>query len=261
MEPDSGGINWQFQIMNIQSLRGLDIVVRAEFSEAALWREHLAHPMGPARQQIFSRYTPLAKRIARDMYRNRPINNFDIMDIEQLAMEGLLQSIDRYDPLRNVPFGAFARPRIKGNVSNGLAKVSEASAFYSYRYRTEKERLASLMSANEGGSQSPLEALSKLAAGLAIGLMLEGNATDAISEVATPEPSAYDSLVWQEMSKQLRTKVGQLPPNEAFVIQHHYGNALSFQQVALLLNLSKGRVSQLHSSALARLRAQLSKYK
>lgn len=241
--------------------RGLDLLIREDFSEAALWRQHLVDPTGDARLRIFERHTRLAKGIARDMYQSRPINNFDIGDVEQLAMEGLLQSIDRFEPLRNVPFRRFARPRIRGNISNGLSKASEANAHFSYKYRAEKERLSSLLTDGELSDKNPIEALSKLAASLAIGMMLEGQASDGIAEMASAEPSAYDSLVWQEMSNEVKLKVNNLPANEAFVIQHHYQNAVSFQQIAMLLGLSKGRVSQLHASALGRLKMQLSKYK
>jgi RNA polymerase sigma factor for flagellar operon FliA len=46
--------------------------------------------------------------------------------------------------LRGVPFKAFARPRIMGNVCDGMAQLSELDSQHQQRRRAERERLASL---------------------------------------------------------------------------------------------------------------------
>ena len=70
-------------------------------------------------------------------------------------------------------------------------------------------------------------------------------------------PSAYDSLVWRETQALLVAEIGKLPENEAIVVRQHYDHGLSFASVARLMNLSGGRVSQLHRAALERLRKRL----
>lgn len=238
--------------------RGLGLVVREDMAEAVLWRQYLEEPGAQTRQKIFERYVGFALKVAREQFHRRPPGNFDLADVEQLSIEALLQSIDRYDPLRGVSFQSFARPRLSGNISNGLSKSSDATAHYSFRYRAERERLASL-AVDRDGEQSAIAALSKLAATLAIGLMLEEQKD--VENIASPEPSAYDTLAWTELNDVLREKVDLLPEKEAFIVKQHYRNGVSFQQIALLLGLSKGRISQLHASALGRLRIQLSKFR
>jgi RNA polymerase sigma factor for flagellar operon FliA len=44
---------------------------------------------------------------------------------------------------------------------------------------------------------------------------------------------------------------------ESVIVRQHYENGVSFTHIAQLLGLSKGRVSQLHASAVARLRARI----
>ncbi len=238
--------------------RGIDIVVRDDLADAALWRQFLAERSASIRQKIFDRHVAFALGVAREKFRKRPPDNFELCDVEQLALEALLQAIDRYDPMRGLPFRSFARPRIRGNISNGLSKASEASAHYSYRYRAERERLGSLLT-EQDKEESALAALSKLAASLAIGLMLEDkNGADSIP---SDEPSAYDTLAWHELNEALSEKIDALPEREAFIVRQHYKNGVSFQQIALLLGLSKGRISQLHASAMGRLRSQLSKFR
>ncbi|HZG34079.1 MAG TPA: sigma factor, partial [Sphingopyxis sp.] len=92
---------------------GLDLIVRPERVEAALWRHSLGN-FTAARSELFSHYVRFAQTIARDRFLARRPSNYDLADVEQLAYEGLLHAIDRFEPLRPVPFRAFARPRIAG---------------------------------------------------------------------------------------------------------------------------------------------------
>lgn len=241
-----------------QAMRGLDLVVREDLVDAALWRQYLESPAASVRQKIFDRYMNFTLRIARNQFHKRPPENFDLGDVEQLALEALLQAIDRYDPLRGVPFQGFLRPRIQGNIANGLSKASEANAHYRYRYRVERERLSSLLK-DTGTNTGALAKLSKIAATLAIGLMLEDQGD--LEKMPSSEPSVYETLAWEELNQMLRERMETLPEKEAFVIQQHYKSGVSFQQIAALMGLSKGRISQLHASALSRLRMQLSKFR
>jgi RNA polymerase sigma factor for flagellar operon FliA len=174
-------------------------------------------------------------------------------DFDQFACEGLLHAIDRYDPLRGVPFGAYARRRITGNIADGLSSMSEVDAQLSHRNRLEQERLRAL--AQTGAD--PLTTLSELAVGLALGLMLEGTGLIESTDAVDSRPNAYDSLAWRETQALLMSEVGKLPDNEAIVVRQHYDHGLAFAQIAQLMELSRGRVSQLHRAALERLRKRL----
>ncbi|MEA3064585.1 MAG: polymerase sigma factor FliA, partial [Sphingomonadales bacterium] len=154
------------------------------------------------------------------------------------------------------PFSAYARRRILGALTDGLAKMSEVNAQISFRHRLEQERMRSLASGNAAAADDALAALTDLAVGLAIGLMLEGTALMAANGVDT-RPTAYESLEWREMQAQLASEVQKLPEKEAVIIRQHYHNGLSLAQIAELLDLSRGRISQLHRSALERLRKRI----
>ena len=45
------------------------------------------------------------------------------------------------------------------------------------------------------------------------------------------------------------------------ILEMHYKKDVQFTEIAKLLGLSKGRISQLHAQALARLRATMSKFR
>jgi RNA polymerase sigma factor for flagellar operon FliA len=62
------------------------------------------------------------------------------------------------------------------------------------------------------------------------------------------------------MQVRLAQEIGRLPGSEAVVVRQHYENGLSFAHIAGLLDLSRGRVSQLHRSALDRLRKRIGSF-
>ncbi len=234
---------------------GLDLILVPPRVEASLWRRLRHDREWRCREQLFSRYRALARSIARRQLGRRPRHGADLGDIEHFAYEGLLQAIDRYDPLRGIPFGAFARRRIIGCIADGASRMNEADALHRERRRQEGERARSLI--DDAGDPDPLAALAALASGIAIGLMLEGTTLAVPADGSDPRPDAYQSLAWRELNALLGQEIARLPDREATVIRQHYEAGVSFTQIAALLGVSKGRVSQLHAAALAKLRRRL----
>lgn len=231
---------------------GLDIVVDPIRAEAAIWRRFRFEDDLSCRERLFDRYLVLARSIATRLFRRRRTARLDQGDFQQFACEGLLQAIDRYDPLRGVPFSAYARRRITGNVADGVGSMTEIDAQLSSRHRIEQERLRSL-----GANDDPLVKLTDLAVGLAIGLMLDGTGLFDAGSTRDTRPDPYDTLAWREMEAILAAEVVRLPDQEAVVIRQHYANGVAFAQIAQLMQLSRGRVSQFHRAALERLRRRL----
>lgn len=235
---------------------GLALLVEPSRVEAALWRRYALEDELQCRALLFDTYADLARRIAARQHR-RFARAADRRDVEHFAFEGLLQAIDRFDPLRGVPFSAYARRRIIGRIVDGLAGMSEVGTQVRHRARLERERVASLGRDASQSADDSLSALADLAAGLAIGLIFERNAGAGSAEAADPQPSAYESLAWREMRARLGEAVDGLPEREAFIVRQHYENGLSFTQIASLLALSRGRISQLHAAAMQRLRKRI----
>lgn len=232
---------------------GLGLVVDPSRAEAALWRRFRFEEDFRSRETLFNRYFQLARAIAARLFRQRAAQRIERGDFDQFACEGLLQALDRFDPLRGVPFGAYARRRISGNIAAGIATMSEVATQISHRRRIEQERLRSIAVTG----QDAIAALSDLAFGLALGLMLDGTGLIADERAIDRRPDAYDSLAWRETVAMLAGEVRKLPDNEAIVIRQHYDHGLPFAQIAQLMNLSRGRISQLHHAALDRLRKRM----
>ncbi len=237
--------------------RGVELLLRPERVEAALWRTHAEARSSETRIRLFDHYRPFAARLARVQFVRRKGGNFEQADVEQLAYEALLQAIERFDAERGAPFEAYARIRINGHIANGLAQASEAAAQFRHSRRAERERLKSLRQPPDAAD--PLTALASLSATIALGLMLDIDVLRKVEEIPDPAPSAYESLAWNELHAKVHELIDNLPEREGFVIRQHYRNGVSFQQIALLMGVTKGRVSQIHRSGLERLRSLFAK--
>lgn len=237
---------------------GLAILRKPREVEASLWRRFRFEHDVACRMALFESYRDLARAAAFAEYRRRPAYGLERQDFEQLAYGGLLEAVDRYDPLRGTPFSAYARLRIRGAISDGLARSSERGAEYAYRRRVELERLRSI---NAGRPEPPEDAVAELA-DLAVSLAIGFAAEDASlwwagASLAAPQLDAYESVAWRETQLGVLKEIERLPENERIILQQHYLKGVSFANIAEMLGLTKGRISQLHRSALRRVRERL----
>ncbi|GAA4044803.1 sigma-70 family RNA polymerase sigma factor [Parerythrobacter jejuensis] len=241
--------------------RGLRLLMDEGRAEAAEWRHHAQQPTAQSRRALFDRYRNFALKVSGDEWRRIGDLGLDRGDTDQLAYEALLGAIDRFDPHKGVPFTAYARIRLRGTIRNALPKATEATAIYNAKKRIERDRLRSLKHAADSSSDEPLELLRELAVGIAIGFMLEDAGEAGLDVMPSADPSAYDAVSWQQLVGELNERLGALPDRERMILEYHYKQDIQFTEIAKLLGVSKGRISQIHSQALKRLRTLLSKFR
>lgn len=229
--------------------------------EAALWSAQKAGS-AQAREKLFALHAGFARSIAKRHYRQHSHGDLELAEFCQYAYAGLLEAIDRFDPLQNTPFRPFAAHRISGSILDGLPHMNEVREQISWRRRVRRERLRSLTEEAPQEAASPIERLAELAVGLALGIILEGTGlfSQGEEDAAPPQSgveTAYDSLAWKEIVARLQAEMEALPERERTILRQHYMNGLSFDQLGALLRITKGRVSQLHRAALALLRKRM----
>lgn len=235
--------------------KGLDLVMRPENVEAALWRKFKSSNCTETRTALFNLYHKSAKQLARREMMKRPKHGLEPLDFEQFAYSGLLEAMDRFDPAAGTAFMSFAKHRIRGAIVTGLYTSNERGAQYSHARAKHRDRLKSLETTPK--DQSALEQLSDLTAGLAIGFLLEELGYAAGPTTKDAYRSAYESLSWNETKSALQDALKELAPPQPEILKQHYFGGLKFNQIAKLLKLSSGRISQLHRSALDQLRKRL----
>ncbi|MRW94183.1 sigma-70 family RNA polymerase sigma factor [Duganella sp. FT80W] len=227
---------------------------------AALWEEFARSRAAALRERLASHYLPFARMLAAKMYANRTHLQVEFDEYLQYARVGLLEAVDRFDSTRGFKFETYAASRINGAILNGMASYSEVHEQIAARKRLIEERMASLKEP-ERTTQRPDDLfgyLAELAIGLAVGFAL-----DDTGMYQEPEQSVsyrdytYASVELAQLRARLKALLDTLPARHAQVIRGHYLQQLPFEQLAEMLALSRGRISQIHKEALLKLREGL----
>lgn len=215
--------------------------------ELELWGRLRGSGDCTAHKVLFDKYAVWARSVAADVFHKVRLSQLEWADYSQNAMVGLLEAIGRYDHTRGIDFIAYAKPRVRGAVFNALRSF-RAENYNRTLYEERKgERLESLKDADS----EEVTGFVSLVAGLAIGHLLDGLGEGGFSG----QPQAVELQVdAYRVGMRLREAISKLPEKEGVVVKLHYLDHLPFTEIAGLLRLTKGRVSQLHKQAIARLR-------
>ncbi|WP_454733435.1 MULTISPECIES: sigma-70 family RNA polymerase sigma factor [Cupriavidus] len=233
--------------------------------EGMLWQTLRQVPDGApgraaAREALLQHYLPYARALSMQLYRNRFGNDAEFRDYCQFAIVGLLESIDRFDPARGASFKTFSTPRIRGAMLNGIETVSDRHEQAMLGARLRSERLASLTDGRAVRSRLPqaFATICEVAVAAAIGFMLEDTGMYDAQDVAQDTSChGYRKVAWRQARASMQAAVRSLGERERKVITYHYFHGLVFDQIADIMGVTKGRISQLHRSALLSLRKRL----
>lgn len=223
--------------------------------EEQLWQcWHDTHDPA-ARQRLSEIYLSYARALAAKSYSRRVHNEFEFNEYLHFAVVGMMEALDRYKPDRGSHFKTFATPRINGAILNGLDCLSERQQQIGLRRRLARERLESLKTeASEMDSgQKLLQELGDIGIGVALGFLLEGTGMLLSPDERLPD-NAYSHIELKQLREWVWQMVEQLTEREAQVIRAHYLQEQSFEDIASAMQLTKGRISQLHRQGLERIR-------
>lgn len=222
----------------------------------ALWQTLRSSGDPRSREQLILRYAGFARSIAAGLYRMRPDDATPFDEYLQYARVGLMEAVDRYDGNRGASFETFSSYRIRGAILSGLARETELGAqrsFWRLRLAEREQSIApALMQRPE---RATFEDFVDLAAGLAIGLALDGSAAEPTDDSPVADP--YLAAEIHQVRAQIRRLIEALPPRERDIMRRHYFEHREFQEIAAQLGITKGRVSQLHARAIERIREQM----
>lgn len=209
---------------------------------------------------------PLVKSIALRIRVKLP-DFIELDDLTQAGLIGLLNACQSYDPNQGANFQTYASIRIRGaildelrrndwlprSVQTQLGEVSRAIAKVEAREgRTAQDHeVAETMKLSMDEYR---ELTTKLSAARLVYLDANTDSADEVP-VATTEPEAEYSE--EEQRTLLRAGIDMLPEREKLMMSLYYVEELNIREIAAVLEVTEGRVSQLHGQALARLRSRL----
>jgi len=218
----------------------------------ALWERHAAGDPR-ARAELIRAYEPYARMHAARLFGRRVLHDLEFGDYLQYAQVGLLEAIDRYRLGEGAKFETFASARVSGAILNGIESASEIREQVAARKRILAQRVAVL---GEPGPADVFGQLAEMAIGLAVGFVLEDTGMHSTPDAGYADNSYQGAAVGQ-LRRTLEGALEHLPPLQRSVVEGHYLQGEPFGEIAKALQLSAGRVAQLHKEAMANLRSLL----
>jgi len=208
-------------------------------------------------------YAPIVRRIAMQVASRLP-RNVQLDDLVQEGMLGLLDAIKRYEPKPGASFETYAKARIRGSIYDSLREEDVIPRHVRDKL-TQLERTAEELRQVLGRPPEDSEIASHL--GISIEeyfAILDSGMTitivdDELPEVIDESADQSKTLQQKQLAARIEERLKDLPERERLVLALHYQQDLSFREVAYVMELTPGRISQLHTQALIRLRGMLAK--
>ncbi len=240
--------------------------------ELALWRELRSTGDVVARDRLVERHIGVVKSAAAWVAGRLP-SHLRLDDLYAAGMLGFLDALEDFDPDRGVPFSSYAVPRIRGAIFDELRRLDVVPRRVRRRLRQAQHAVETL---SQRLDREPDD--TEIAAELGLDLaayhhLLEEGVTllslenagsadddrlsplDTLSDTTTPDPGS--TLDARELRRVLTQCIDTLPDRERQVLALYYYEELTMQEAGQVLGVTESRVSQIHSSAIIRLRAAL----
>lgn len=222
------------------------------------------------KEDLVSQYAPLVKRIAYHLMARLPASVL-ADDLIQNGMLGLLDAITRFEEGMGAQFETYAVQRIRGAMLDGLRE----NDWMPRAVRREMRRVEGAIQKleHENGRQ-PSE--TELAAALEMPLadyqrllqdarghqliyledLAPGDDENYVDRnLAGAEPDPLDALEDADVRKALVQAIANLPEREKMMMALYYEEDLNLREIGEVLGVTESRICQLHSQAIARLRA------
>ncbi len=224
------------------------------------------------KNQLLTDHMPLVKRLAHHMKAKLP-PSVEVDDLIQAGMIGLLDAISRYEETHGAQFETYAVLRIRGAMLDELRNSDWLPRSMRQNMRKIEAAMASLQQ-KLGHPPTESEVAKSLKMSLADyqdmladggGHQLvyyedfhdnEGN-DSFLDRYATDDEDPLRALLDTDFRQAVIDAIDALPPREKILMGLYYEEEMNLKEIGAVMGVSESRVSQLHTQAVARLRATL----
>ena len=228
------------------------------------------------KQALVLRYLYIVKTIANQM-RNVYTGSLQMEDIINEGVIAIMKGIDRYDPERDNKFETFISRRIRGMIIDLVRKNDWMPRDFRKQVKAMEEQQAVL-----GRKLGRLPSDEEVAAAMGMDIRkyrkLQRMSTmmNVLSlDMITDEEGEHQSLQLSsgdvesqpekaflkgESRQILAEAINSLKEKEKMVVSLYYVEELNMGQIARILGVSEPRISQIHSSAIRKLKTYMSGY-
>jgi RNA polymerase sigma factor for flagellar operon FliA len=220
-----------------------------------------------SKDELIQKHMSLVKKVAY-FYAGRVQKAAEVEDLMQIGMMGLVEAAHNYTPRDGVTFSIYARLRIKGSIVDYLRKSSNLCR-RTIKNKQDYDRAYDLLRKNFGRVPTHDEVSKELDVS-AVELhswekefaanqnQSMESATEIYGEfLISTEATVEEKLISGELKEHLRKALTVLNSQQVLVIQLYYVEELNVYEIAEVLSVSTGRVSQIKSAAIALLREKV----
>lgn len=235
-------------------------------------RPHLERQTKRLRDRLITNYSPLVKytggRVGARMMGSAPVK-----ELYSWGMLGLLEAVESYDPGRQTKFETYAISKIRWAILDEYRK--QDPMLRSARARVKEVEQAEAVLTQRLG-RGPTEAEIATEAGMSVGRYhdflaqrasarmeslehyietggaLGSEARAALAEA--PEGDPQSTAEFEDLKERLAEAIAELKERERIVITLYFHEELTLREIGKALGLTEGRISQILSRALGKLK-------
>lgn len=250
---------------SMKTLAGIDI--------EQVWNQFLQHHDTPSRNTLLEYYLPQVKYTAARLHSRFP-QSVELDDLYGVGILGLIDAINKFDPTRNVKFETYCVRRIHGTIIDDIRKKDRVPRLVRMRAKQLQE-VTHRLEAIFGQTPSDEELAGELEmnmeefyhfqrdanASSLISLNTNFSNSDGDEEFGEldiiPNHKSQDPF-HEILKKDLKESVTKgFSRQEKLIIMLYHFEEMTLREIGDTLGVSESRVSQLHSSIIARLRSHL----
>jgi RNA polymerase sigma factor FliA len=225
------------------------------------------------RERMLVEHLPTVRYLARRIHERLP-QHVELEDLISAGVVGLIDAFSKFDQTKKVQFKSYAQFRIRGAILDSLRTLDWSPRELRRQGRAVEEAIRSL---THQLGRSPAEPEIAEAMGLELteyqqllgdlkGLEIgslhversEESGDEELSYIpGSPEDDPLYRCLRGELSDRLVKAIDQLPDKERLVLTLYHYEGLTMKEVGQTLGVVESRVSQIHSSAVLRLRSSL----
>src|SRR5688572_4619753 len=238
-----------------------------------VWAEFKKTGSETLRNFFLEKYLDIVKYTAERMHMRLP-SEVDVEDLRSAGVFGLKDAIEAFDPERGVKFETFCTQRIRGAIFDELRSMDWVPRLV--RARTAKvERARKALEMELGRKPTDKEITLRLGVGGAeyqkllkdsrptgvVSLNRKWFETDSskdVREIDVIHDTRQENPLTEVQRTDLKLLITKgLSRAERLIVILYYYEEMTMKEIGMTLDLSESRVSQMHSSILARLKAQM----
>ena len=246
---------------------------------AAIWHAFKSSGDVDARERLILQYAPLVKYVASRVATGLPAS-VDQADLVSYGMFGLIDALQKFEPVRGNKFETYAIPRIRGAIIDELRAMDWVPRSVRFKQREIEKALADLESMLKrqptekelaerlGMSMHELhEVITQISFVSVLALdetvSVGADRGEKVSLVDTLADKGFDpstGVESQETRGLLAAAINELSEREKIVVTLYYFEGLTLAEIGDILGVTESRVCQIHTKAVGVLRGQMTEY-